>query len=82
MENEEEFGEKCEWDENSWFYTNRKNFYFFLEEDNNTKKDIKDEDNVEIQSCLNLDNSKRLEPRYEVFRNGLIIIDEGLHSYR
>ena len=52
----EGIGEECGQDENSWFYTNGKNLYNFLEEDNCIKEDIKDEDNVKMQSCLNLDS--------------------------
>jgi len=54
-------------DGNSWFYTNG-NLYNFLEEDNCIKDDIKDEDNLKKQSCLNLGNSERINPKCEVFK--------------
>jgi len=37
----EVFDEDFDWEnDNDWFHTNGKNFYYFLEEDNNTKEDI------------------------------------------
>jgi len=59
------------WDKNSWFYTNGKNFYYFLGEINYTKEDIKGEYNLKMQSYLNLGNSERINSKCEVFRNGL-----------
>ncbi|MBU7030588.1 MAG: hypothetical protein HXS48_26885 [Theionarchaea archaeon] len=56
---------------NSWFYTNG-NLYNFLEEDNCIKKDINDEDNLKIQSCLNLGNLDGIEATCEVEENQLI----------
>ncbi len=56
----------CHWkqltteDGNCWFYTNGKNLHYFLEEDNDFKRDIKAKDNIKKQSCLNLGNSERL----------------------
>jgi len=35
--------------EKIWFYTYEENFYYFLEEDNNTKEDINSKENVKIQ---------------------------------
>jgi len=37
----EVFDKDSDWENgNGWFYTNGKNFYYFLEEDDNTKEDI------------------------------------------
>ena len=58
-------------DGNSWFYTNG-NLYNFLEEDNCVKEDIKDEDNLKIQKCLNLGNSEEIKPKCEPEENQLI----------
>jgi len=58
----EEIGEDFTGDGNGWFYTNGKNLHYFLEENNDTNKDIKDKDTVKIQSCLNLGNSEKAEP--------------------
>ncbi|KYK34288.1 MAG: hypothetical protein AYK18_14315 [Theionarchaea archaeon DG-70] len=56
----------CSKNGNSWFYTNGKNLYNFLEEDTYIKEDIKDENNVKKQSCPNLGNSERVEPKCDV----------------
>ena len=69
---EEIFGKEFTSHGNSWFYTNGKNLYYFLEEDNDNKKDINDEDSMKIQSCLNLGNSEEVEPKCESEENQLI----------
>ena len=47
----EEVGDEFTEDGNSWFYTNGKNLHYFLEEDNDNKEDIKDEDNIKIKAA-------------------------------
>ena len=54
---------------NSWFCTSEKNLHYFLEEDNNVKKDIKDKDTVKKQNCLNLGNSETLRLKCEAEEN-------------
>ena len=60
--------------EKIWFYTYGENFCYFLEEDNHTKEDINNKDNVKIQSCLNLGNSEGINLKCEVEENGLTVI--------
>ncbi len=62
----DEIGEEFTEDGNSRFYTSEKNLHYFLEEDNDNKKDIKDEGNIKKQSCLNLGNSERINSECEV----------------
>jgi len=57
----EEIDKEFAEDGNSWFYTNGRNLHYFLEEDSDIKKDIKDKYTVKKQNCLNLGNSERLE---------------------
>jgi len=65
----EEVGDEFTGNGNSWFYTNEEDLHYFLEEDNDTNKVIKDEDTVKIQNCLNLSNSERLRLKCEVEEN-------------
>jgi len=66
--------------EKIWFYTYEENFYYFLEEDNNTKEDINSKENVKIQNCLNLGNSERINQKCEVEKNGLTVTMKGCIS--
>jgi len=65
-----------------------KNFYYFLEEDDNIKEDIQNEDYLKKQSCLNLGNSERINSKCEVFKwtnshnEGLQISLGSLLSFR
>ena len=67
-----EIGDVFTEDGNSWFYTNGKNLHYFLEEDNDTNKNMKDKGDVKIQSCLNLGNSEKLGLICEVEKSELI----------
>ncbi|KYK38144.1 MAG: hypothetical protein AYK18_07875 [Theionarchaea archaeon DG-70] len=62
------------------FYTYEENFYYFLEEDNNTKEDINNKDNLKIQNCLSLGNSERINPKCEVEENGLTVMMKDCRS--
>jgi len=68
----EEVGDEFTGNGNSWFYTNGKNLHYFLEEDNDTNKDIKDEDNIKKQSCLNLGNSDENNMKCGTSKNNLV----------
>jgi len=67
----EEVGGKFTEDGNSWFYTNGRNLHYFLEEDNDFKKDIKVKDTVKKQSCLNLGNSDENNMKCGTSKNNL-----------
>jgi len=69
---EEIFGKEFTENGNSWFYTNGKNLYYFLEENNDNKRDIKDKDSTKKQNCLNLGNSVEVGPKCESEENQLI----------
>ena len=71
-ESDEEFGDEFTGNGNVWFYTNGKDLHYFLEEDNSTKEDIRDKDDVKKQSCLNLGNSERINSKCEAEENQLI----------
>ena len=61
----EEGSDEFTGNENSWFYTNGKNLHYFLEENSNANKDMKDKNTVKKQSCLNLGNSEKSNPKCE-----------------
>ena len=65
----EEVGDEFTGNGNSWFYTNGKNLYYFLEGDNNVKEVINNKYIVKIQNCLNLGNSEKLRLKCEVEEN-------------
>ena len=43
--------------------------HYFLEEDNDVKKVIKDKNNIKIQKCLNFGNSEKLRLKCEAEEN-------------
>jgi len=61
------FSKQTVWDERDlWFYVNEKNLHYFLEEDNQTNKDIKEKNDSKNKSCLNLGNLEGKKPECEV----------------
>ncbi len=61
------------WDERDlWFYVNEKNLHYFLEEDNQTNKGIKEKNDSKNKSCLNLGNLGGKKPECEMEENELI----------
>ena len=65
----DEVGDEFTEDGNSWFYTNGKNLHYFLEENNDVKKDTKDKYNIKKQKCLNLGNSEKLRLKCGIEKN-------------